>query len=100
MSASASREKQSLGPVQSRNRFRREAARRVHVATAPCRSWLEAQPGAGGHHRWPAGVDGVDDLGAVDSLEVDRGDAQVGVSELALGHIQRHLSRAISTACA
>jgi hypothetical protein len=38
---------------------------------------------------WPAGVDGVDDLGAVDALEVDRGDAEVGVSELALDDDQR-----------
>jgi ethanolamine utilization microcompartment shell protein EutS len=43
-------------------------------------------------------VDGVDDLGAVDALEVDRGDAEMGVSELALdddqgdvlvGHLDR-----------
>jgi len=43
-------------------------------------------------------VDGVDDLGAVDALEVDRGDAEVGVSELALDDDQRdalarHLDR-------
>jgi hypothetical protein len=31
-----------------------------------------------------AGVDGVDDLGAVDPLQVDRGDAEGRVSELAL----------------
>jgi hypothetical protein len=29
------------------------------------------------------GVDGVDDLGAVDALQVDRGDLEVRVSELA-----------------
>jgi hypothetical protein len=34
-------------------------------------------------------VDGVDDLGAVDALEVDRGDAEVGVSVLALDDDQR-----------
>jgi hypothetical protein len=34
-------------------------------------------------------VDGVDDLGAVDALEVDRGDAEAGVSELALDDDQR-----------
>jgi hypothetical protein len=28
-------------------------------------------------------VDGIDDLGAVDAVEVDRGDAEVGVAELA-----------------
>src|SRR5215216_6117296 len=37
-----------------------------------------------GDHRRAAGVDGVDDLGVVDALEVDRGDAEVGVAELAL----------------
>jgi hypothetical protein len=41
---------------------------------------------------------GADDLAAVDSLEVDAGDAQVGVSELALDHDEgdafvRHLDR-------
>jgi hypothetical protein len=39
---------------------------------------------------------GADDLAAVDPLEVDAGDAQVGVSELALDHnewdpLVRHL---------
>src|SRR5215217_9435650 len=36
------------------------------------------------------GVDGVDDLGVVDALEVDRGDAEVGVAELALDDGQWH----------
>ena len=36
-----------------------------------------------------AGVDGVDDLGAVDALQVDRGDAEVAVAELALDDDQR-----------
>jgi hypothetical protein len=35
-------------------------------------------------------VDGVDDLGAVDALQIDRGDAEVGVPELALDDEQRH----------
>jgi len=35
-------------------------------------------------------MDGVDDLGVVDSLQVDRGDAEVGVTELALDHDYRH----------
>src|SRR5215211_2657896 len=43
-----------------------------------------------GDHRRAAGVDGVDDLGVVDALEVDRGDAEVGVAELALDDDQRH----------
>ena len=34
-------------------------------------------------------MDGVDDLGVVDALEVDRGDAEVAVSELALDDDQR-----------
>jgi hypothetical protein len=29
-----------------------------------------------------ASVDGVDDLGVVDALEVDRGDAEVGVLDM------------------
>src|SRR5215204_3891005 len=41
-------------------------------------------------HRGAAGVDGVDDLGVVNALEVDRGDAEVGVAELALDDDQRH----------
>src|SRR3989337_157066 len=43
-----------------------------------------------GDHRRAAAVDGVDDLGVVDALEVDRGDAEVGVPELALDDDQRH----------
>jgi hypothetical protein len=35
-------------------------------------------------------VDGIDDLGAVDALQVDRGDSEIGVTELALDHKQRH----------
>ena len=31
----------------------------------------------------------ADDFGVVDSLEVDAGDAEVGVAELALDHVQR-----------
>jgi hypothetical protein len=35
-------------------------------------------------------VDGVDDLGVVNTLPIDRGDAEVGVPELALDNDQRH----------
>ena len=35
-------------------------------------------------------MDGVDDLGAVDALEVDAGDAKVRVPELALDDVERH----------
>jgi hypothetical protein len=37
-----------------------------------------------------AGMDGLDDFGVVDALQVDRGDAEVAVAELALDHDQRH----------
>jgi hypothetical protein len=40
-------------------------------------------------HRGSAGVDGVDDLGVVDALQIDRSDAQVGVPELALDDDRR-----------
>src|ERR671910_3526087 len=43
-----------------------------------------------GDHRRAAGVDRVDDLGVVNASEVDRRDAEVGVTELALDHDQRH----------
>jgi hypothetical protein len=46
------------------------------------------------------GVDGLDDLVAVDALQVDAGDAEVAVSELAWMTISGTPSRAISTACA
>jgi len=44
----------------------------------------ELEPCAGGHHWWSSAVDCVDDFGVVDPLEVDRGDAEIGVPELAL----------------
>jgi hypothetical protein len=34
-------------------------------------------------------MDGVDDLVVVDPLQIDRGDAEVGVTELALDDVQR-----------
>src|SRR3954452_14535896 len=43
-----------------------------------------------GDHRRAAGMDGVDDLGVVDALQIDRGDAEVAVAELALDDDQRH----------
>jgi hypothetical protein len=45
-------------------------------------------------------VDGADDLVAVDALEVDAGDADVGVSELALDYDEWDTSCAISIAWA
>src|SRR4051812_3399734 len=50
----------------------------------------ETERGAHRDHRRAAGVDGVDDLGVVDALEVDRGDAEVAVAELALDDDERH----------
>lgn len=35
-------------------------------------------------------ADRVDDLGVVDPVQVDARDAEVGVAELALDHVQRH----------
>jgi hypothetical protein len=52
-------------------------------------SWVTSSACCHWHHWRAAGVDGVDDLGAVDALQVDRGDAEVGVSELALDDDQR-----------
>ena len=48
-----------------------------------------AQSGARGDHRRSAGVDGIDDLAAIDALQVDRRDPQVSVTELALDDDQR-----------
>jgi hypothetical protein len=50
----------------------------------------EPEPGAGGHHRRTAHVDGGDDLFGIDSLQVDRGCTEVRVAELALDDVQRH----------
>src|SRR4051794_21797084 len=50
----------------------------------------ETERGAHWDHWRAAGVDGVDDLGVVDALEVDRGDAEVAVAELALDDDERH----------
>ena len=54
--------------------------------------------GARWDHRWPAVVDGVDDLAGIDSLEVNRRDPEVRMSELPLDDRQRdpfvrHLDR-------
>jgi hypothetical protein len=50
----------------------------------------DLEPGAGGDdRRWPS-VDGVDDLGAVNALEVHAGNAKVRVSELPLNDDERN----------
>ena len=49
-----------------------------------------AQTGGGRDHRRPSGVDGVDDLGVVDPLQIDRGDPEMCMPELALDNDQRY----------
>ena len=44
----------------------------------------EPQRGADGNHGRASGVHGLDDLAAIDPLQVDAGDAEVAVPELAL----------------
>src|SRR5688500_6772112 len=61
----------------------------ARVATA-VRGGSEPQRCADGDHRSAPGVDGVNDLAAVDALQVDAGDAEVAVPELALDNDQRH----------
>src|SRR4051812_24656855 len=61
---------------------------------------LRAQAGTGRDDRRSSYAYGVDDFGVIDSLQVDRRDPEVGVSELALDHDRGTPSRAISTACA
>ena len=56
--------------------------------TAACLSELES--GGGGHHGGSPGMNGGDDFFGVDALKVDAGGAEVGVSELALDHVERH----------
>jgi hypothetical protein len=53
---------------------------------------------AGGDHRFRALIDGLDDLGVVDSAEVSGCDREIDMAELALDHDQRdpfarHLNR-------
>src|SRR5215207_4181744 len=49
-------------------------------APRPAVCGSEAQRAVDGDHRGATRVDGVDDLGVIDALEVDRGDAEVGVA--------------------
>src|SRR5271166_6806241 len=51
----------------------------------PC----DLKPGACGDHRRGSSMDRVDDLGAVDSLEEDACDTEVGMAELALDDDER-----------
>jgi hypothetical protein len=61
---------------------------------------LEVQSGAGRDHRCVAGVDGGDELGVVDSLQIDRGDTEIGMPQLALDDVERDASWASSMAWA
>jgi hypothetical protein len=67
-----------------------------------CRMSLlsELESGAGGHHRRAPGAHGGDDLLGVERLQVDRCGAEIRVPELALDDVERHPSRASSSACA
>ena len=42
-------------------------------------------------HRWRAAVHGLDDLVRIDALQIDRGHAEVAVTELALNDVERHV---------
>ena len=50
----------------------------------------EPQRHADGDHRCASGVDGLDDLAAVDALQVNGRDAEVALAELALDDDQRY----------
>jgi hypothetical protein len=52
-------------------------------------AWLGCESGAGGDHRRLPGVDGGDDLGDVDALQIDGCDAEAGMSQLALDDVER-----------
>jgi hypothetical protein len=63
-----------------------------------CRWELASRRRADRDHRGASGVDRFDDFGVVDALQIDRGDAEVAVSELPLDDDQRdafagHLDR-------
>jgi hypothetical protein len=57
------------------------------ATTGPGR--LDVESGARGDHRGLSGVDGGDDLGVVDPLEIDGGHAEVGLPQLALDDVER-----------
>src|SRR5215211_723798 len=76
-------------PVRGRRPRRGPAARKSPASPPPVAASVRERA-IDGDDRRTAGVDGVDDLGVVDALEVDRGDAEVGVAELALDDDQRH----------
>jgi hypothetical protein len=84
------------GAAQEVIRCRFRVPARGRAARPPWRRSLRASPAASSRpradrdHRSATGVDRFDDFGVVDALQVDRGDAEVAVSELALDDDQRH----------
>ena len=52
------------------------------IATQRMDRSLEPESGGSWDHRRAAGVDGGDGLGVVDSLQVDGGDAEIGVLDM------------------
>src|SRR3954469_21278900 len=60
----------------------------IAAAAWPSRRLRRPQPAAGWENRRASRENGVDDLGVVDALEVDRPDAEVGVGELALNDVE------------
>src|SRR5262245_59517344 len=83
--ASASRSPRGSGPATPTSAGGEEVASLPAAVAASVR-----ERAINGDHRRAAAVDGVDDLGVVDALEVNRGDSEVGVAELALDDDQRH----------
>ena len=66
------------------------AGRQVPVDPTALPLSRQAKPSGGGdRRRWPS-VDGADDLAAVDALQIDAGDAEVGMPELPLDHDERN----------
>jgi hypothetical protein len=70
-------------------RGRRDAPLLLRATSGSPRA-SETKRDADGDRRCAAGVYGLDDLGVVDALEVDRGDAEVAVAELTLDDDERH----------
>src|SRR3954453_8712918 len=73
-----------------RSRSRRAPAARKSTASPPPVAASRRERAVYAAQRRAAGVDGVDDLGVVEALEVDRGDAEDRVTGLALDDDQRN----------
>jgi len=77
-----------LGDALSLSWFRRTTRER-RGAPAWRHGDSESQPSAGRHHRGASCAEGGDDLLGVDSLDIDRRRAEVGVPERALDDVER-----------